>query len=374
MRFGLLLVPLLCVSLFRGWAIDTTNEGYQLLTNSRKIIMAHNTCRVFVNTSTSKAFFIPTKTSAEFTSFINNKPTEVTVDTCRSCSDLHIGSGGTLASGVYDIDPDGPSTGLGAVKFYCDMTNYGGGWTLVWSNTRGGTNKPVTSLTYTLATTGGPRCSTANSSTSDFTGACSMISSNKEGFNYFIGLNHWNNLGRTKKYMEFRYQWSHDYGQATQQEVTAALQKFDSALNYTLYLTNLVTRIGARQPGIYTYHSGRPLSTYDADNDAYGASCSALYSNTPFWYTACWSGNISGGGENLGQSYYNGAYWDSSSQSWGSTGGDGAGNGWYYVREYAEYSSCAELKTIGGFINSGTYTIDADGPGGAAPTSTYCTM
>lgn len=357
-------------------AINTTNEGYQLTTNTRKIIYANSICRVFMNTSTTKTYFIPTKTAPEFNSFISNPPSGVVVDTCRSCNDLKIGSGGTLASGVYEIDPDG-SGGLGTVKFLCDMTTQGGGWTLVWSNTRGGTNKPVTSITWTNATAGGVRCSTANSSTSDFSGSCSMISSNKEAFNYFVGLNTWNALGRNKQYMEFRYTWSSAYGVATQQEARFAMQKFNSGDNYVLRLSNINQTVGSQSPGIYSYHSasGYAFSTSDADHDVYSGNCSSLYTNSPFWYGACWSGNMNGGGENgPGTGYQNAAYWTGATNADGNSSGDGGGNGWMWIRESDYYYSCAEAKNIGGFINSGTYTIDSDGPGGAAAVSTNCTM
>ncbi|MEY4616589.1 MAG: hypothetical protein RJB66_1549 [Pseudomonadota bacterium] len=363
--FCYLVINFFCVA---GLAINTTNEGYQLTTNTRKIIYANSICRVFMNKSTTKVYFIPTKTAAEFNSFINGAPAaDIVVDTCRSCNDLKIGSGGTLASGVYEIDPDGTG-GLGTVKFYCDMTTQGGGWTLVWSNLRGGTNKPVTGISRATATTGGVRCSTANSSTSDTSGSCSMISSNKEGFNYFIGLDAWNSLGRNKKYMEFMYNWSTNYGYSIDQETRFALQQFTSAETHTIKLTNPSQTVGGTTPGIYSYHNN---NTFKVSADG---GCPTSYSNTPFWYVSCWSGSMNGGGENSGGSYYNGAYWTSSSQAWGTAGGNGAGNGWMWIRESDYYSSCTEAKTIGGFVNSGNYMIDSDGPGGSAAVSTYCTM
>jgi hypothetical protein len=46
-----------------------------------------------------------------------------------SCAAIRAGSP-TAPSGVYAIDPDGAGGG-GAFDVYCDMTNDGGGWTLV---------------------------------------------------------------------------------------------------------------------------------------------------------------------------------------------------------------------------------------------------
>ena len=63
-------------------------------------------------------------------------------------------------------------------------------------------------------------------------------------------------------------------------------------------------------PGFYSYHAanGYSLTTFDVDQDAYGANCSSLYNNNPWWYGACWSGNYFAGGGG----YQDGPYWDSS--------------------------------------------------------------
>lgn len=357
-------------------AINTLSEGFQLNANSKVSVQGHGTCRTFNNSSSTKSFFLPTLTATEYSNFVTNKPSEVTYDTCRSCYEIKSSNGAYPGNGVYDIDPDGSAGAQAAIKMYCDMTNQSGGWTLVWSNTRGGTNKPVTNLGYDLAGSASPRCSTANASTSDTSGSCSMMSSNKEGFNYFIGFNHWNSLNRKKKYMEFLYQWSSDYGAGIQQEARASLAKLDPFWAYTLSLTNLTQTVGGTTPGIYSYQNGYSLTANDRDNDVWNgtSTCSANYSGTPYWYRSCWSGSINGGGENSGSGYYNGAYWESAAQAWGTSAGAGAGNGWMYVREYPEYASCQELKSIGGITTSGYYQIDSDGPGGNAAYQVYCDM
>ena len=218
-------------------------------------------------------------------------------------------------SGVYWVDPDGSGQGDAAYQVYCDMTTDGGGWTLVWSNYRDGKNKPMTSMTWATA---------INTPPIYFKGP---VSDNLESFGVFTGLKRWAQLGAS----EMRYSWSPDYGQPLQQsyKMTYAL---NASAKYTITMANGTQLIGNTVPGIYASHNGSAFSTFDADNDTYGPNCAALYSNTPYWYTSCWSGNFNGGGENNGDGHYNGAYWVGSAQSWAGANGVGAGNGWVYVR------------------------------------------
>jgi hypothetical protein len=63
-------------------------------------------------------------------------------------------------------------------------------------------------------------------------------------------------------------------------------------------VTAISDETGTGSPGFYSYHAanGFSLTTYDNDQDVYGANCSNLYNNNPFWYGACWSGNYFAGG------------------------------------------------------------------------------
>ena len=63
--------------------------------------------------------------------------------TAKSCGELK-DKYNFLQSGIYKINPDGTNE----FEVYCDMITDGGGWTLVWSNLRGGSNKPTTSLNW----------------------------------------------------------------------------------------------------------------------------------------------------------------------------------------------------------------------------------
>ena len=106
----------------------------------------------------------------------------------------------------------------------------------------------------------------------------------------------------------------------------------DASKNYTLTLSACQQQVGSTTPGLVSFHSGRPFTTVDADNDVNGGNCASYYSGTPWWYGSCWDGSINGGGETTGSGYYNGAYWSGSALKWGSPDGTGAGNGWIFVR------------------------------------------
>ncbi|MGD2034517.1 MAG: T9SS type A sorting domain-containing protein, partial [Bacteroidales bacterium] len=76
---------------------------------------------------------------------------------------------------------------------------------------------------------------------------------------------------------------------------------------------------GTASPGMYTYHSGRPLSTCDADHDGSGSgNCATNYNCAAWWYGSCWSGSFWGGGGTVSQ---DAPYWEAS------------------VAEYFEYGS-----------------------------------
>ncbi|MFC1754635.1 FG-GAP-like repeat-containing protein [Thermoproteota archaeon] len=228
-----------------------------------------------------------------------------------SCYDILM-SNPSSTNGSYWIDPDGAG-GDSEFEVFCDMSTDGGGWTLVWSNTREGTGKPVTDITWTNAIDG--------LSIIDDT-----ISSDLESFNYYLGLDHWEDIGT-----ELRYDWANDYGSPIDQQFYADFY-FDESNYYAIKMSNHRQTIGSTTAGLWETHNNQPFTTYDSDHDQSGGNCAASFSNTPWWYTSCWDGSINGGGERTGSGYYNGAYWDGSALQWGTDAGVGAGNGWIFVR------------------------------------------
>ena len=100
--------------------------------------------------------------------------------------------------------------------------------------------------------------------------------------------------------------------------------------NYSWRNVNtLVNEVGGTTPGFWSYHisNGYALTTYDVDQDAASGNCSsAAHGYAPWWWGACWDGNVWGcnGGTNYpGQA--NAAYWTGS-------GGDYYNFGAVYIR------------------------------------------
>jgi hypothetical protein len=216
------------------------------------------------------------------------------------------------------------------VLMYCnnEISNQGvrGGWTLVWSNLRGGQGKLASDLHWGASIQTLPR----------YKGAMiTQAAADLQSFEVFTGLRWWRAIMDGGGRREMVYEWSHNYGDLRQVDHRAAcsfdLNPADSWM-ITFNAAACKADVGPDLPELFTTHNGKRWSTVDRDNDEYTDNCSAAYSGSPWWYTACWGGSISGGGERGGAGYFNGAYWRGSDKKWGDADGTGAGNGWIYIR------------------------------------------
>jgi hypothetical protein len=154
----------------------------------------------------------------------------------------------------------------------------------------------------------------------------------RQSFEVYTGLKWWKPLMGRKEMM---YEWAHDFGDERQIDQRAACTFDLNAVDHwmiTFNQANCAADPGSKMPGLFTYSSGRRWSTADADNDDYTGACGKTYTGSPWWYGGCWTGSISGGGEDNGDGHFNGAYWVESDPRWGSADGTGAGNGWIYIR------------------------------------------
>ena len=345
-----------------------TNSGNNYCTNS------------FLSTEVDSGLGLTLKEYQETAVWVRSLPS------MRSCRDI-LDAGYSSGNGVYLIDVDGPEGDTAPLTTYCEMENYGGGWTLVWSNTKGGTNKPTTDLTYAESINTIPRCSRSNESAFDFSGDCivyfdgSMTSRNEnefiDNFNYFLGLKHWNSIASGEDF-QLLQKWSSDYNRLADYAAVMNVKSMNTS-DYTLDIKSYSNLVGSVDSGLYTYHNGLPWSAKDVDNDNSPGSCGTNYSNTPFWYNSCWDGSMNGGGELLGNGYYNGAYWTGSAKQDGDPAtGDGAGNGWLFVREHKRSgrlkSSCKEILNENPNAPSGNYTIDYTAGSLGDQKVVYCDM
>jgi hypothetical protein len=198
------------------------------------------------------------------------------------------------------------------VTVYVNQEYDGGGWVMVLAN-RGATGG-MNNLTYNNAV------NTCNYRT----GSGTVVPDNRDIRNYSLAdLNVW--IGTSY--------WSALAGRASSGKITVV--QFVSGTNGTALsstgshnkryrwradgfgsgyafsgATAISDETGTGAPGFYSYHAanGFKLTTYDNDQDVYGANCSTLYNNNPWWYGACWDGNyFAGGGGYADYPYWSGS-------------------------------------------------------------------
>jgi ficolin len=167
---------------------------------------------------------------------------------------------GTTGSGVYRIKPLDGGKGF---DIFCDMKTAGGGWNVFSRRFDGSVDFYRPWVDY------------------------------KKGFGsvdgeHWLGLDKINRLSRTMPH-----------------RLRIDLKAFDGSKKFGTWKTFMVddeehkytlTARGFRDGGIgnsLRYHSGRPFSTYDRDNDAWANNC-ASYFHGAWWYGACHHSNLNG--------------------------------------------------------------------------------
>lgn len=188
--------------------------------------------------------------------------------------------------------------------FWVDMVYEGGGWILVLNN-RINTNG-MTGLNYQSATT---RVINYRGNYYSATG------NNPANFNLWVGLDAWvklanANFSTPNRVVEFVASAYQPLGAVHQHTKRASWDWSGWSSTYAWQgLANAYAELGGSLPGLYSYHAanGFSLTTFDVDQDVFGANCSTSYSNQPWWYGACWSGSAWGG-----TGHQDAWYWDSS--------------------------------------------------------------
>ena len=87
-------------------AIDNNNDGYQLSPGETINIDVHDESRSLTNNG-SNTYFIPTRTAAEWTSFINNAPTDISIVVDIDCAGTPFGTNWESDCGCVPASNDG---------------------------------------------------------------------------------------------------------------------------------------------------------------------------------------------------------------------------------------------------------------------------
>jgi hypothetical protein len=229
----------------------------------------------------------------------------------------------TGPSGFYAVKLGGVYTTV-----YVDQSYDGGGWICVLANriNTGG----MSNLTYSDAVNSCNYRTGGSTNTSGPVVPVGQLTGGLSSYNIFIGTKYWELLGKrvNSSYVtvvQFVAGTSGTALNATSSHNKRYRWRFNS-FNSTYGFTGVAAvtdETGTGAPGMYSYHvtNGYSLTTYDNDQDAYGANCSTSYGNNPFWYGLCWDGNYFAGGS----SYTDGPYWAGS-------GGDVYNYGAIYIK------------------------------------------
>jgi len=169
---------------------------------------------------------------------------------------------GTKGSGVYRVRPLDKEPGF---WIFCDMKTHGGGWNVFSRRYNGEVDFYRPWADY------------------------------KNGFGW-VGREHWLGLDKV-----------HRMSRTMPHRLRIDLEAFDGTHGHASWRTFMVdneankytlTARGFKDGGAgignsFSYHSGRPFSTYDRDNDMWVNNC-ASYFHGAWWYGACHHSNLNG--------------------------------------------------------------------------------
>ena len=192
-------------------------------------------------------------------------------------------------TGFYWLNPGN----LGVIKLWCDMSYRGGGWALVMCNRAGTGGMPNITYSSAVQSVNVRRAYTSDLDFNLFVGTQYWVSLGLNVAQFCsIGIRHLGDISQHTK----RYRWSY-----TGMSGTYGFQGAAAVIDET--------STGA--PGFYAYHAvnGFSLTTYDNDQDVHPSNCANFYGGHPFWFGACWSGNMWG---STSGDYADAPYWDSS--------------------------------------------------------------
>ena len=97
---------LVFIFITNAYAINNESDGYKLLHGTTQAIYANGICQTLTNAHASNDYFVPTKTQAEWVSFLTSYPTSVTGSLCQV-----IASGNILGSWSFNETVTGTAPG-----------------------------------------------------------------------------------------------------------------------------------------------------------------------------------------------------------------------------------------------------------------------
>ncbi|XP_046860882.1 tenascin-R-like [Xenia sp. Carnegie-2017] len=175
----------------------------------------------------------------------------------KDCSEVQ--NNGKNESGVYQIDPDGQ----GSFHVYCDMTSYGGGWTVFQRRLDG-------SVDFYRGW-------------NDYKQGFGNLSSE-----FWLGLDKIYRLTSAKR-NKLRIDLEDTSGNQKYAEYDYFAVKNESFF-FTLILG---TYSGNSGNSLTPKHNYMKFTTKDADHDTCGGNC-AVASNGAWWYNCCYDSNLNG--------------------------------------------------------------------------------